>query len=121
MSAELATFIGGRVLGIPVVAVHGEVDLSNASLLRSASLDAVGPVDPGLVLDLSPTGFLDSSAIRTLLDVQRDLEARRQRLALVVPATARVATVLVLCGVPTVVLTTDDVHSAVDALRGAEG
>lgn len=117
MTDPLASFGIGRFGDIAVVSVEGEVDLSNAARLRSVSVRAVQPVDTGLVLDLASTGYLDSAGIRAVLEVQRDLEQRRQRLVVVAPPQARVAAVLVLTGIPSVVPMVDDIPAAIEALR----
>jgi anti-anti-sigma factor len=55
-------------LGVPTVAVSGELDISNVSALRSR-LDPILDSDPKrLVFDLDGLTFMDSSGISVLLN-----------------------------------------------------
>ena len=82
--------------GVPVAALTGEIDLSNASDLRGALERAVGSEDPGLVLDLSAATYLDSSGIKLLFDLGGALGRRQQQLRLVVPDGSPLARTIVL-------------------------
>jgi anti-anti-sigma factor len=93
---ELAHIDVEQHLIAPVVRVHGEVDLSNAAAIRSEVIDALPHGAPGLVLDLTDTSYLDSTGVRLLFDLAERLQARRQRLRLVVTEAALVRRVLVL-------------------------
>ncbi len=68
------------------VAVRGELDAYSAPGLEDqvARLGEEGVVN--IVLDLSPTGFLDSSGLRAMLTVQRRLQDRGGRLSLHAPS-----------------------------------
>jgi len=82
--------------GIPVVRLDGEVDLSNIDEVRRA---VFAPADAGhacLVVDLTGTTYLDSTAVRLLFDLAVRLQARRRRLRLVVSDATIVRRVLVL-------------------------
>ena len=77
-SIELGTDAEGR----QVVAPHGEMDLAtHAQLLRTIEdlLDA-GQVD--IVVDLSHTTFLDSTALGTLISARRRAYARKGSFAI---------------------------------------
>jgi anti-sigma B factor antagonist len=77
-SIELATDAEGR----QVVAPYGEMDLAtHTQVLRDIEdlLDA-GKVD--IVLDLSHTTFLDSTALGTLIGVRRRVQAREGSFAI---------------------------------------
>jgi anti-anti-sigma factor len=83
-------------LGIPVVRLDGEVDLSNIDEVRHA---VFAPAEAGhgcLVVDLTGTTYLDSTAVRLLFDLAVRLQARRRRLRLVVSDATIVRRVLVL-------------------------
>jgi anti-anti-sigma factor len=82
-----------------VVALTGEIDLSNASELEVAILEAVPNGAGGLVLDASQLGYLDSSGVRLLLSVAGRLSWRGQGFALASPAGSRCRRVLSLAGV----------------------
>jgi anti-anti-sigma factor len=82
--------------GVPVVRLEGEVDLSNIDEIRAA---VFSPADEGhgcLVVDLTATTYLDSTAVRLLFDLAVRLQARRRRLRLVVSDATIVRRVLVL-------------------------
>jgi len=95
----------------PVVRVRGEVDLSNADVVRADILNALPQAAAGLVLDLTETTYLDSSGVRLLFELAERLQARRQRLALVVTEAALVRRVIVLTKLDDAV----PLHSGVDA------
>jgi anti-anti-sigma factor len=82
-----------------VVALTGEIDLSNASELETAILEAVPNGASGLVLDASQLGYLDSSGVRLLLSVAGRLSWRGQSFALASPEGSRCRRVLSLAGV----------------------
>lgn len=63
------------VAGRPALTVRGELDLSTAPQLDSAADDVLDGPENELVVDLTPTTFLDSSGARTLLAVSRKAAA----------------------------------------------
>jgi anti-sigma B factor antagonist len=67
-----------------LVAVEGELDLSTAPRLRWMLLDALQAGRSRLVVDLSRTTFMDSTALGVLVAVKRGLESG-ERLAVVCP------------------------------------
>jgi anti-sigma B factor antagonist len=82
---EPAVVQARTVEDVQVVSIRGEVDLSNATEVR----DAIGQVASAdvtvIVVDLSETGYLDSSGIAMLFRLAERLGHRRQELRLVVP------------------------------------
>lgn len=80
------------------VAVAGELDLLTSPRLREALTTVVDDEQPGaLVADLSGVTFFDSSALNTLLQVQR--HAQEREVAMSVVASAAVERVITLAGV----------------------
>lgn len=67
-----------------VIAIEGELDLSTAPRLKWTLLDALGAGHSLLVIDLSRTSFMDSTALGVLVGVKRGLDAG-ERLAIVCP------------------------------------
>ncbi len=65
-----------------VISVEGELDLSSAPRLKWALLDALETGHNRLVLDLSLTTFMDSTALGVLVGVKRKLDGD-ERLAVV--------------------------------------
>ena len=82
-----------------IVTLTGEIDLSNASDLESAILEAVPNGADGLLLDVSQLDYLDSSGVRLLLSVAGRLSWRGQGFALASPEGSRCRRVLSLAGV----------------------
>jgi anti-sigma B factor antagonist len=65
-----------------VISVEGELDLSTAPKLKWMLMDALEPAGAQVVADLSLVGFMDSTALGVLVNVQRKLDAD-SRLAIV--------------------------------------
>ncbi len=86
----------------PVARLSGEVDLSNVDALGVRIERAVSNRAQGLVLDLSGLTFLDSTGLRLLFGLARQLGDRQQVLRLVVPEHSRLTRVLEIAGVATV-------------------
>jgi len=59
------------VFGTPVLGVVGELDLTTAPILAKAADDELVLEPSSLVVDLTPTTFLDSSGARTLAQLAR--------------------------------------------------
>jgi len=86
--SELATVSAERHGEHVIAAIEGEVDPSNARQL-GRELTARVPNDAmGVVLDLTAVEYLDSSGVQMVFELAERLEARQQRLAVVVPAGA---------------------------------
>jgi anti-anti-sigma factor len=92
--SELAHLQMRRVGDTQLVAISGEVDLSNARSLFD-TVAASTPDDTSLVvLDLSATTYLDSAGIAGLFRLAERLRIRRQDLRLVVPPGSAIRPVL---------------------------
>jgi anti-anti-sigma factor len=100
----------------PIIRIRGEIDLSNTAAVRAVLIEAVPHSGPGIVLDLTETSYLDSSGVRLLFDMAERLQARRQRLALVVTQQALVRRVLVLTKLDDAVPLHETVDDALAAL-----
>jgi anti-anti-sigma factor len=86
----------------PLARITGAVDLSNVEELGRQVEQSVSNRARGLVLDLSGVTYLDSTGLRLIYRLARQLGDRQQRLRLVVPETSRIRRVLTLAGVGTV-------------------
>jgi anti-anti-sigma factor len=86
-----------------VIAIHGEIDISNAQEV-SAAIESIMPnAAETLVIDLSGTTYLDSAGVQLLFLLAQRLQTRRQTLMLVVPEDAPIRGVLELTGMPRIV------------------
>src|SRR5947209_17742280 len=79
--------------GIPVARIRGEIDMSNVGELSQTLQNSVDQVAPGLVVDFSPTTYLDSAGLQFVFDLGKRLRDRGQRLLLVVPDGSAVGSV----------------------------
>jgi anti-sigma B factor antagonist len=100
---------------LALVSVSGEIDLYTAERVRNGidEADAVGA--DTVVLDLSESSFIDSTALGVLVQENRRLEGRGHSLVLVTndPRTRRV---LEVTGLDRVLLTYATLHDALSDL-----
>jgi anti-anti-sigma factor len=90
---EMAFELRGDVV---VGRLRGEVDLSNAESVKERLFGSVPNTASALVLDLSETDYLDSSGVRLIFELAQRLQARGQKLDLVVPDNSVINRLLVL-------------------------
>jgi anti-anti-sigma factor len=109
--AEIAVERRGGTL---VAHLEGEIDMTNAGLVRDQVLESVPNDALALVIDLSECRYLDSAGIEILFDLSRRLRRRRQDLRLVVPPGSRLTRVLEL----TEVGTAAPIHETLDSAIG---
>jgi anti-anti-sigma factor len=83
------------VAGRPALTVRGELDLATAAALGTAVDTELAAAPPGLVLDLTPTVFLDSSGARQLVHVARRAETEGVPLHVICPRTNRAVRLVV--------------------------
>jgi anti-anti-sigma factor len=93
--AELRVEPHGDVV---VAAIVGEVDASNAAQLAADLREQVDNRSTRLVVDLSPTRYLDSAGINLLFSLGEELRAHQVGLRLVVDPASPVARMLDLTG-----------------------
>ena len=82
-----------------VLTAHGELDMATAPALRERMRSAIAGGTRGIVLDLRPTGFLDSVAVAAMLQARRQL-GDQGRLALIVERESYTRLVLEIAGLP---------------------
>jgi anti-anti-sigma factor len=102
--------------GVRVVAVAGELDISNVAALEQATFDLPNEA-LGMVLDLSATTFIDSATIGLLFDLHSALARRGQPLRVVCSQRAPARRVLDLMSFDGDALTEEDPAAAVAAIR----
>jgi anti-sigma B factor antagonist len=98
-----------------VARVAGDIDLSNAADVRTALEDAADPDVSGLVVDLSETGYVDSSGVSLLVGLANDYAVRRRRVVVAARPGSAVRRVLDIVQIGQVAPVYD---SADDALAG---
>ena len=74
--------------GAIVAHLGGEVDMTNASLVRDELLTSVPNDALALVIELSGCRYIDSAGIEVVFDMARRLRRRRQELRLALPVTS---------------------------------
>jgi anti-sigma B factor antagonist len=88
--------------GMPVVAAPEEIDITNASSLRAALLEAASRGHGTFVVDMSLTRFCDSSGLRALVAAHHRARAADGEVLLVIPDVA-VLRVFALTGMDRVI------------------
>ncbi len=69
-----------------VVSLSGEIDLSNAGMIKRTIAESISNQVIELVIDLGEVRYLDSAGIAMLFDLSRRLAEHEQRFTLVVPS-----------------------------------
>jgi anti-anti-sigma factor len=100
--------------GIVVAHLGGEVDMTNAGLIRDELLASMPNDALALVIDLTGCRYLDSAGIEVLFDMARRLRRRRQDLRLALPSSSPLRRLLDL----TEVATAAAIHETLDAALG---
>jgi anti-anti-sigma factor len=112
--------VGHHAPGLAFVCLRGEHDLSTAEIVQPALEKAMA--DSSVMVDLSACTFVDSSVITWLIRAAQTLEARSERLVLVIPrdqaAVARVAEITHLAEIIPVYTSQ---QAALSSLRQAAG
>jgi anti-anti-sigma factor len=112
--AELAVEEHGDVA---VVRVEGEIDISNVTSIADEVMRRMEDGAQSLVLDLSPTTYVDSSGLRLLFELQRRLGEAHRGLCVVVPEDAPVRRLLALTRVEDILPIVGSVEEALAAQR----
>jgi anti-anti-sigma factor len=85
--------------GVPAARVRGDVDAANARSVMAELEASLSNRVPGLVVDLSEAGYLDSTGMSVLFELRKRLRHRRQTLTLVVDPASGLARALAIGGV----------------------
>ena len=86
-----------------MVAIAGEIDLSNTDEVASQIEAAVTSDSTSVVVDLTETTYLDSAGVRLLLTLAGRLQGRRQQLRLTIPDGSPIRVVLDIAGLASVI------------------
>ena len=82
----------------PIGRVEGEIDASNVADVAGRLRGLLANTSHGLIVDLTPTAYLDSAGINMLFVLGDELRTRQQRLRLVVGPTTPIARMIALTG-----------------------
>lgn len=74
--------------GVPVVTTPEEIDITNATGLRAALLQAAAPGNRTLVVDMSQTQFCDSAGLHVLVHTHKQAQADGGELRVVIGGAA---------------------------------
>ena len=119
MTGELAAVRHELVGRVAVVAVAGEIDLSNAQAVGEAILDRARAGE-ALVLDLAGLDYVDSAGLRMLTRVVERCGMEQRPFCLAVPPEARIFRVLEVTGIAASVPLAGEPAAAIARVR-AEG
>jgi anti-anti-sigma factor len=90
---------------VPIVVIEGEIDASNSDEVADRLRAALSNRSTALVVDLTPTTYIDSAGINVLFQIGHELRERQQQLHLVVPQPSPIARVLAIVGLDAAVPT----------------
>ena len=115
MPAEFALSEESLGEGRHVVAVRGEIDLFTAPELKAALGDALEAGKTKIVVDLTQTTFLDSTALGVLIGAVKRLRSRDGQLV-IVNTDANIAKTFEITGLDQIFTILDSRDAAVGAL-----
>ena len=102
---------------VGIARLNGDVDITQASVLREQLLGAVRNDDIGLVVDLTDARYVDSVGVSLLFELAERLSGRQLRFAVVVPPEGLVERVLTIVDLKSVAEVHRDLNEALTALR----
>jgi anti-sigma B factor antagonist len=85
------------------IAIEGEMDLANATVVEHQVLDAISNQDTEVTLDLHGLKYIDSAGLRVLFTFGRRLETLQIALEIVVPAESPLHRMIELSGIATAI------------------
>jgi anti-sigma B factor antagonist len=94
----IARIVDERHGDVPIVTVEGEIDASNAQEIADRMRVALSNQGNMLVVDLTPTTYIDSAGINVLFRLGVELRERQQELHVVVAAESPIARMLAIAG-----------------------
>jgi anti-anti-sigma factor len=83
---------------VPIITIEGEIDASNAREIAGRMRGALSNQAKVLVVDLTPTTYIDSAGINILFQLATELGERQQELHVVVAAASPIARMLAIVG-----------------------
>jgi anti-anti-sigma factor len=83
---------------VRIITIEGEIDASNAREIAGRLRAAMTNHGTALVVDLTPTTYIDSAGINVLFQLGAELGERQQELHVVVAAASPIARMLAIVG-----------------------
>jgi len=102
---------------VGIARLSGDVDITQASVLREQLLGAVRNDDLGLVVDLTRASYVDSVGVSLLFELAERLTGRQLRFAVVIPHDGLVERVLTIVDLESVAEVHRDLDEALAAVR----
>lgn len=102
-----------------VALLTGEVDMSNATMVRQQIAESVTPEDDAVIVDLSELSFIDSAGLHSMIELGSVLDERRQQLLLCLPPDSAIRRAIEIIGLPHAVSVYSDRGEAMDAVRAS--
>jgi len=85
------------------IAIDGEIDLANATVVEHQILDAISNQDTEVALDLHDLTYIDSAGLRVLFTLGTRLETLQIALEINVPAESPIRKMIELSGIATAI------------------
>jgi anti-anti-sigma factor len=114
---QLARIVAEPHGDVVAARIEGEIDMSNAPAVGNRLRDLLTNRSEALVVDLSPTTYLDSSGIALLFSLADELQRRQQRLHLVLPEESQLGRAVQITGLDRAVATHRTLTDALEATR----
>jgi anti-anti-sigma factor len=102
---------------VGIAQLSGDVDITQAGVLREQLLAGVRNDDLGLVVDLTDARYVDSVGVSLLFELAERLTGRQMRFAVVVPQEGLVQRVLTIVDLKSVAEVYPELREALSALR----
>ncbi|HEY3297236.1 MAG TPA: STAS domain-containing protein [Armatimonadota bacterium] len=106
---------------IPIVRVHGEIDLYTVPEFEDALKSGMQSPFPGLIVDLTDISYVDSAGLGALLAAYKNLSKRDGRLFIVAnPHSPGVRKILEITRLDTILNVVGTLKDAIDGLRSSK-
>ncbi len=102
--------------GTPLVIVDGEIDSSNAAEIGDRLRATISNQGMAMVVDLTPTTYIDSAGLNALFRLGLELDERQQTLHLVVASGSPIERMLKIVGLDRAIPTFATRAAALEAL-----
>jgi anti-anti-sigma factor len=104
---------------VGIARLSGDVDITQASVLRERLIGAVRNEDLGLVVDLTEASYVDSVGVSLLFELAERLTGRQLRFAVVLPQDGLIRRVMTIVDLESVAEVHGELDAALAAMRQA--